>query len=245
MIKITHNADLLAKKLDAFTGRQLPFATSLALNRVAQRVKAGQLQVMKRVFDRPTPFTMNSLMLTPATKTKLVAKVWFRDYATKGTPAQKYLGPEVFGGNRGHKRFERALVARGYMKPTQFAVPAAGAQLDSFGNVSRGQTVKIMTALRTHHEVGYNANRTTSRRSVRRGRNAQYFVGQPGGEQAGIWQKVQTGFGEGIRPVFLFVDRNPRYRVRLAFFKIAENIMRARYAEEFKRAMDQAISTAR
>lgn len=245
MIEIKHNAQQVAKRIERFAASQLPFATSLALNRTAQRVKAGELAVMRQRFDRPTPFTLNSLMLTPATKTKLVAKVWFRDYATKGTPAQKYLGPEVFGGNRQHKRFERALIAKGYMKPTQFAIPAAGAQLDNFGNVSRGQTTKVMTALRAHGEQGYSANRTTSKRSVRRGRAAQYFVGQPEGESAGIWQKVQTGFGSGIRPVWLFVDRNPRYRVRLAFFKVAENIMRARYAQEFERAIDEAIRTAK
>jgi hypothetical protein len=241
-MKLTHSTNISAVKagLTELEKKQLPFATALALTRTAQIVKKGELAAMKQNLDRPTNFTLNSLFMKAASKGKPEARVWFKDFAPKGTPAGSYLQPQVQGGERKHKRHEKALIARGLMKSTQYAVPAAGAKLDSYGNMKRTQYVQILSQLRAFGEQGYQANATGSKRSARKRKAGTYFAATIDGDQ-GIWRSVKSAFGEGVQPVLIFADRKPSYRVRFPFFKIAENITKANYGREFVRALDQAI----
>lgn len=70
------NLSRVIKGLNDFHQKQLPFATSLALNRTAQAIRKDLRSEMERVFDRPTPFTLNSLQITSSSKTDLTAAVW-------------------------------------------------------------------------------------------------------------------------------------------------------------------------
>lgn len=235
----------IVNNMDDVGLKHVPFAAALALTRTAQKAQKGVLAVMNQRFDRPTPFALNSLRVVPAKKSdpQPMAKVYFKDDAFKGTPASKFLTPEVYGGARNAKRFERALIGKGLMRSGQFAVPAAGAQLDAYGNVRRAQIVQILSALRAFGEQGYMANRTNSKRSQRKGAVAQYFVGKMD-DIEGIWQRKQFGHGEGIRPIFVFTDSSPKYRVRVPFDKVVENVARAQFPREFKSALDYALQTA-
>lgn len=238
------NTKQIAKALGDVAEKQIPFATANALTTIAQKVKLGEIAVMKQRFDRPTQFTLNSLYVKAARKTSLEARVWFKDYASKGTPAAKYLASEVHGGGRGAKRFEKALAAKGFMQAGQYAVPGSGAPLDQYGNVPRGLYVKVLSGLKAFGQQGYDANATNSARSKRKGNAARYFVAEIGGV-TGIWERVQSGFGDGVKPLFVFTDSDPKYRIRLPFFKIAANIHKANYEREFTYALGQAIKTAR
>ena len=241
---LTHSTNLSAVQaaLKDTERKQIPFANALALTKTAQRVKAGEINAMKRNLDRPTNFTLKSLYVKAATKATQEARVWFKDFAPKGTPAGNYLQPQVQGGQRRLKRHEKALIARGLMKSTQFAVPAAGAKMDQYGNMKRTQYVQLLSQLRAFGEQGYSANATGSKRSTRKRRSGAYFAATINGEQ-GVWQEVESAFGKGARPVLIFLDRDPSYRVRFPFFKIAENIVKANYEREFKSALDHAIKT--
>ena len=66
--------------------KQLPFALMLTATRLAQRVKKGELKVMKDRLDRPTPTTLNSLFVKAATRSK-AAEVYFKDSWASGIPA--------------------------------------------------------------------------------------------------------------------------------------------------------------
>lgn len=237
------NTKQIADSIDRMARDQIPFATANALTAIAKRVKSGQLKVMRQRLDRPTNFTLNSLYIKAARKNRLEARVWFKDYASKGTPAAKYMQPAVYGGAGRSKRFERALIQRGYMQDGQAALPASGVKLDSYGNVPRGMYVKILSGLRAFGEQGYDANATGSRRSRRKGNAQKYFVAEIDG-QAGIWERVKSGFGDGVKPLFLFSESEPKYRVLVPFFKIAENIHKANYEREFTYALREAIRTA-
>ncbi|WP_219924669.1 hypothetical protein [Halomonas sp. ND22Bw] len=159
--------------------KQIPYATALALTRVAQRVKEGELAVMKRRFDRPTKFTMNSLYVKRAKKSDRPprATVYFRDFAPKGTPAGTYLQPQVHSGKRNKKRFEKALIHAGAMRPDEWAIPGGGARRDVYGNVAKGQITQMLSGLRALGEQGYQANATSSRSSRRKGNARRYFAG--------------------------------------------------------------------
>lgn len=225
--------------------KQLPFALALAATRMAQRVKAGELAVMGKRLDRPTRTTMNSLYVKPATKAKPSARVWMKDAWNSGVPADKYMQAAVYGGARGHKRFEKALIARRIMGANQYAIPSPDI-VDNFGNVKGQLVTKILSGLGAAETVaGYSANATNSRRSRKKGNAERYFLWHDLDGTAGIWERKATGWGDGVRPVFVFVDRAPRYRVRVPFFKIAENMVKANYQREFGDALAKAIATAR
>lgn len=245
-IKMTTNAADVAQWIDKRVLKQMHFAQVVALNRTAKIVKQGELEVMRARFDRPTPYTMSSLFTMPAKRgqSQLFAKVYFKDESFKGIAATKFLAPGVYGGQRGHKRSERALIANGLMKADQYLVPAAGARLDAYGNVKRGQVVQVLSALKAFGQQGYMANRTGSKRSQRKSSKSDYFVGNPGGEGQGIWQRVQFGHGTGAKPIFMFASA-PKYRVIVPFEKIADNMTKKHLPVQYAIAFDEAMKTAK
>jgi hypothetical protein len=246
MIKIdAHtNVEELSKALRTVGSKQIPFAFALMATRLAMLVKQGELLVLRARLDRPTATTMNSLYVKAAKKGNPEARTFFKDAWTSGVPADTYLQQAVKGGRRPHKRFEKALIGKGIMKPGQYAIPAASA-LNQFGNVPRGTIMKILSGLGAAETVsGVQANATGSKRSKRKGNAQKYFAGDVDGTQ-GIWERKKTAFGDAVRPVFIFSEGEPGYRVIVPFYKIADNIVKANRAKEFASAMDQALSTAR
>lgn len=256
MIKITPSPALRAEvtRLARMTG-QLEFAAALALTRTAQAVKAGLESEIDRVFDRPTRWTRGALFLQSAKKNRLEAKVWIKDgWGWKTTAPERWLRPQIYGGQREMKRFERALVARGIMPAGMYAIPASGAQLDAHGNMSRGQIVQIMSYFGAFGEQGYRANMTDKRKAnlakARGGKNARagmaYFALQKphGGLKPGVYQRLFLAHGRAVRPVLVFVKR-AQYQQRLNFFGIGRRVADERLPDEFKKALAQALATAR
>lgn len=222
--------------------KQVPFATATALNALAERVRSGEYAVMRQRFDRPTNYTLSSLFIRRASKSKLWAEVNIKDSAYKAAPAANWLNAEIVGGDRRQKRSERMLANKGLGR---YWAPAPGAVLDGYGNVGRGFILKMLSALRAHGEVGYMANRTKSKRSQRKARNFDVFVGAPEGEAAGVWQRINSAHGRGLKPLMWIHNEAPQYRVRFPFEKIAANVYRAHAPAEFERAMRHAIATAK
>lgn len=246
-IDVRHDLEQVISKLQNIRRDQLPYATARAVTGTAQLVKKALNSEMLYAFDRPTPYTMNSLFLSPATKAIPVAKVWLKDDAGKGTPAARYLLPEIVGGERRYKRFERALSAVGLLPAGMYAMPGESAQIDQYGNMSRAQVMRILSGLRAAEtRSGYQANRT-ARSARRKGRNlAQYFVGQPGGGKLplGIWQRFAFAHGSAVKPVAIFTGA-PQYKQRYRFREIADQVVRDEFPSQFRSAYAAAIATAR
>ncbi|CAH0178396.1 hypothetical protein SRABI123_01375 [Pseudomonas sp. Bi123] len=229
-------------ELDDIEHRQLPFVQMLAATRLAQRVKKGMLPVMKARLDRPTPTTMNSLFVKAATKAGKPAEVYFKDSWASGVPADVYLQQAVSGGMRPHKRFEKALIARGVMQASEYAVPTAQF-MNQYGNVSRGTMTKILSGLgASETRSGYQANASDSARSKRKGNAHRFFSGEVDGTRA-VWERKTKG--DEVRPVFVFSASAPRYRTIFPFFKIGQNIVKAGYSAEVAQAFADARATSR
>lgn len=242
-ISTTQDVEQLSRALRVLGSRQLPFALAMAATRTAQSVHRAERSAMPIKINRPTQTTLHSLYLTPATKAKPEARVWFKDSWGSGVPADRYMQPMVRGGDRRHKRFERALISQGLMRPDQYAIPRKDV-LDSHGNVRGGQIMRILSGLgAAETRAGYMANATKSRRSRRKGNN-RFFVAKIGGAE-GIWERKASAFGSGVKLWFLFVDQPPTYDVRYPFFEIAEETVRETYAANFSDAIDHALKTAR
>lgn len=216
---------------------QLPFATALALTRVAEDVKARLQGEMRSVFDRPTPYTLDSLRLIPATKERLSARVWIKDEADKASPATRWLTPEVFGGNRREKRVETLLQNRGLIGSGRYITPAKGAKLDRYGNLNRGQLQQILSGLGAQFDRY--SNSTDSRRS--RGNRVRFFVMRKAGRAFAIGERL----GKRSIAVRLAIVARPNYSTRLDFFAIGEAEARARLPSRFEAALAQALRSAR
>jgi hypothetical protein len=231
--------------------RVIPYAASTALTRVARRIAVEEMPAeMKRVFDRPTRYTLNSLRVVPAKRDDLRARVYVKDDATNnGTRPEDYLLPQVDGGTRREKRFERAMRYRGLLPNGWRAVPASGAPLDAYGNLRRGEIQRILTATKTT-VTGYQ-DKSTSARSKANSKNAPYFgvalgkVSIVGGEMVRTRSHLAPGIykrtaARGIKPVLIFTSKSPNYRRRLDFAGVSERVALEHFATEFNQAA-QAI----
>jgi hypothetical protein len=246
---------LISIRTDGFTrlirelngaAKQVNYASAVAITRTAVLARQSVYKSMEEVFDRPTPYAMRSLYSTRATPASPQAEVSFRDFAGKGIPAKKYLGPQVYGGPRNAKRFEIALryAPKHSMPSDQFALPSKYVRLDQYGNVPPSLIVKVLSRLRAMRDAS--ANKSSSRRSSRKLIREDYFIGKPGGGRLplGVYQRATFAFGSSVRPVFIF-GRQPVYRKRLPFFGVAQGTADQQLEHQFAIAFDEAMRTAR
>lgn len=228
--------------------KQVRYAGAVALTKTAQDVKVEEREEMRRVFDRPVPYTLNSLFLKPATRDTLEAVVWIKDdRAGSGTPATKYLLPEIKGGPRDLKGFETALQAHGLMPKGWRAVPASAIKLDAYGNVPKGLLVQILSQLRVQMTAGYESRATLSKRSRRnvRKQGVEYFAlaKRRGKLLPGIYGRYTFAHGSAVKPMFVF-SSGAKYRERFRFYEVGGRVVAARFpghfAEEYAKAMESA-----
>lgn len=216
---------------------QVPFGLALGLTRLAQSIQKEEKRTIGQVFDRPTPFTLNSPVIRPATKDNLSAKVFIRDEATKGTPPSKYLSPEVFGGARNQKRSEVAISR--YIGQNVYVVPATGV-LNQYGNISAGEIQKVLASLGVsdyaQKAIAAKRGRTLAERGI------TYFVGRPGGGRLpyGVYMRQ----GRKLKPILLIIPR-PSYKPRFPFFEVAIDTASKQMWRIMMDAEDVALRTAR
>jgi hypothetical protein len=234
-------------------------AAEIALDKVAKEIKEREVEEMKDVFDKPVPYTLNSLKVTPTRNHQLKATVWFKEPDRMG---QHYLVPQVEGGKRKLKGFERALGNDEY-------VPGKGAKVNQYGNVSPGQLRQILSVLgKAERYAGYSANITE--RSKKRNRRTRDYVVLPKGSgklPPGIYQRVATGkgfghktkrtlpFGEwqkskksktiavrarGLRPIMVKGKRDP-VTPRLKFYDRAAEVFNNRFSPIFYSTFNQLL----
>ena len=231
-------------KFNELAQKQMPFAAAKALTDTAGKVRLNDRSVMRQRFDRPTNWTLNSLFIKPATKARPEARVWIKDDASKSIAPAQWMTAEVYGGERKRKRSEVALARIGYLRSGQFLLPAAGVPKDAFGNVRGSYMVKVLSALSAFGETGYTANRTRSKRSQSKARGFDIFFGKIDGV-TGIWQRLKSAHGEGVKPLFFVSDSAPIYKVRIPFDAIAQNTARAYLPGAFDRALKAAVLSMR
>lgn len=214
-------------------------ASIKALNKTGYDAMDAVTAEMRVAFDRPTPYTLSSMRLDKAKPSKMYAELGPREWPGKGTPAEKYLAPEVWGGDRNLKRFESALRKVGVLPQDMYAVPGAGADIDAFGNMSRGQIVQIISWFQAFGEQGFRANMVTKtkeklkRGSKKTGYGFEYFAIRRKGSRLpmGIYKRFRIG-GGGILPVLIFVKK-PHYQKRYKFFEVAHQVAMQMFPRHF------------
>lgn len=212
------------KKVD----KQINFATAVALTKTANKVKKAEQAEMSKVFDKPKPFTINSVYIVPASYKQVepTAIVGIKDKVKTGTPAAKYLQPQVSGGNRRLKKAEAKLKGAGILPSGYYIVPGQGIRLNKFGNMTKGQIGKALTV---------------------NTKGGKFFISEGIGRtrhlSKGVWQK-KGARGLKISPFIMFVKK-ARYNKQFFFYATANDTAKKIIVDEFKAAYSHALSTAR
>lgn len=235
-VDVRTNVADLTRRIAWYQRDHVPFVTAYALTKTAQDVRTEERKVMQDVFDRPTRFTLNSLFVKPATKHNLTAIVHFKE-GFGSVPAWRYLGPQVEGGPRRHKSFERHLIRAGIMRQDEFAVPGQGVRLDAYGNMRGGDISRILSQLAASPDAHQNITRRSKARVKKRGA-ARYLLLRGTRAADGIYHRKGT---REIMPVLIFVPQ-PQYAKRFPFFETAQQVSRQRFAPHFHEGWTRYVS---
>ncbi|WP_186129678.1 hypothetical protein [Burkholderia gladioli] len=126
MLTLSVKSDVraLARTLDALARKQLPFATAQALNATAEQVRDAERENMRKVLDKPTPFTLNSVAIKRASKSNPVALVYVKPIAVS------YLLPYEIGG-------KNKLNSLALLKPV-------AQKVNQYGNLPRNAIKRLL-----------------------------------------------------------------------------------------------------
>ena len=235
--------DSIIERLD-FNAPVIKQAHIYALNRTGYDVMDATIEEMRHAFDRPTPYTLSSIRLDKATASKLVAEIGPRLEAGKGTPASKYLGPEIWGGERNEKRSERALQRTGILPQGMYTVPGQGAKLDAYGNITRGTYQQILSWFDSaESKLGRTMNmgdkgRAKAMKGTRTKWGYRYFaVRNPNYHLAmGIWRRTTVTGRSDIEPILMFVKK-PVYQKRYRFYEVGLQVAYEMFRRHFYEGM--------
>jgi len=232
-------------KLEQFSARQAPFIIAKALTATAKQVQAGLTDDVKRSFKNPTPWTVNSIYITPATKQNLTAQIGIKNQIVAGLAPIQPLNAEVYGGARRDKRAEVALRRAGILPANMFIVPGKGVALDGNGNISGALMRQIIAQVSA---IGPSASRATRKKTSAAGITGTYFAVTPdsphGNLKPGIYARYGFAAGASVRPILMFV-RAPHYHERFKFFDVGQKVVNEVMEKNLVEAYELAFSTTR
>lgn len=236
----TSNVLLDMKRLQ----KQIPFAVASALTRTAKEILEAEQKLLVASLDSPTAYTKGSLRFKRADKVSLEASVSTKAPSAGNTNPASFLAPEIEGGLRSTKRFERLLQSSGLMPKGWRAVPAKGVQLDAFGNLPRALIGKLLKGLKGRMAQGPAA--PTKGGKARKVKVSPYFVllKTTGNKPPGIWERRTDGSSRTATPVVIYVTES-KYKKKLDFYGTAQRIAEQRLEKNFEEELDKAIATAK
>jgi hypothetical protein len=232
---VTTDIDVAVTQLQSLANRQLDFAASRALNDTAEQVRKAEIMEMQRVFDRPTPWTLNAFQIKPATKGNLVAVVEEKPAVGR----RDYLYREAAGGARRSTAVETLLRHKlPYEGLIAAILPADNARLDQYGNWSTGQRNEVLSAIGAMRDS--TSNRTA--RSLGRKKNPSKFFIPTSGLAPAIYERTASG---RLKVILAFAKSAPVYTPRFHFEAVAFGTAKAALATSFPKRLAEAMASAR
>lgn len=192
-----------------------------AANELGSIVNGALRSEITKRFDKPVPYTERAIDWMRATIDKPVVRIWVKADPNKGTSQEQYLTPQMRGGPRNHKRFERALILKGFMRSDEYAIPAYGAPRDAYGNVPGSYIVRMLSDLQAFGEQGYRANRKGERRGKRR---YNYWFVVRTGESVGLKPGVYFSSNANLPALVFMFTRAPSYKAIFPFYEIGTDV---------------------
>ena len=233
-INITSNMKDVRRQLDAFTAKQLPFALSQAINKTAARVVSAETENLKKTFDNPTPFTLNSVGISKARKSAPTAKIFIKDIAAA------YIQPYEDGGL--HKLNSRAL-----LNPKDI-------KLNAYGNLPKATLARLKAKPGVFiGPVKLKNGETVNgvwQRPMLRGKDAVLGVGMTVRQRQKLLRDKHGKLARGanvtgrLKLLIRFGDALP-VKKRLGFGSTALAIVEKYFPQDFEAAFADAVRTAR
>ncbi len=231
MIELSLETDFsrMERMLQLAAGRQTRFAAAQALNDVARAARDSINAHMGEIFDRPTPFTMRSVVAPredAAEPGHLVAGVKVR-------PVQsKYLLREETGGTRSPADNTRKA-------SNAIVLPGRALLLNDFGNIPAGVLRKLSNQAKPKR-----GGKTKKGAAASRADSIAYLpAGAPANKAhiGGFFRREDGGKLSRLTVFEAVTHYQPRFHYR---DRVAE-VARARWAAAFRRRLGEAIATAR
>lgn len=233
---VTHNLDEVFAQMDSFVESLVPQAAAIAMQRTGEDVKQALIDEMARVFDQPTPWTLNSVYVSNIKQRRKETHVRLKDIWGGGRTDIHYLAPQIYGGGRVDRRSEEVMRLTGVLPDGMQVVPGKAAKLDAYGNVNRGLIMQVMSALRISETTSGRSSNRTERSEKRRKNLPQFFVsrGAPSHLRPGIWQRD----GKRVKPILMFT-RSGQYEERFDFHGVASKVSNEVMPGHLRQAMLQ------
>jgi hypothetical protein len=215
-----------ASRWSAAVAKQLPFATSVALNDVAFKARQSLNGATRQYFQSPVKFTQSAFLVQKSKKADLTADVFANNQ--DGRNRARYLRYGIQGGQRVAKGFERYFAGAdndGTLPLGTALLPTSLVKTTDAGNVSLATLRSISKGLSTTNKRG------------------GFFVGTPkgGNRPPGIYRRSR----EQLFPYFIAASDAPRYTGRFPIQDIGEKIVQRNFNQLLSAALDKAIATAR
>lgn len=259
-LTVTGNQDAVMRELQRFE-KQVAYASMRAVNNTAFAARKAVRDLIASSLDRPMPKTVALPNVTKRATRDDLSAVIALDYR-RFTGSQGYLTPQIEGGKRVTKAFERRLQAIKILPQGMYAVFAkrSGA-LNQYGNLPGPKIRQILSYFQAFTEAGFTGNMKAKtidrmRQGKRKGMKfgMSYFVstGKRFGGLGmrlppGIWERHYPNGTAGksfIRPVLLFVQ-DVQYSRRLDYVGTVERTVGALLERELTKELARALRTSR
>lgn len=234
------NADAIIAALEA-KGRKMEDVIRYAVNDTVDDMVIGQRIEMRRVFDNPRPYTLNALYGKKASRNLSVfqAGIAFRETAVKGTPAYKYLMPNIKGGERRYKRSEKALQSINALPSEKWTVMGKDFQRDQYGDITGGQYTRMLA------ELGVSVNGMAGPAKMRgeRTTGSKKFFAMPhkGGKRGdGNPMAIAERRGKEI-VIMLVITGSFTYKPRYDFYGLANRQVHYSLPKHFNRIFNRMM----
>ena len=247
---VEFDIDPMVKRLDALRAVQVPFAASLAINNAAKVAKKDLQGEMRRVFDRPVPFTTNSIYIKYSRKDDLYARVGLKEFQGKGNAAADYLLPQIQGGPAYATRFQKSLREFGYLGNNEYARPTQSdfLRINKYGNVTPGQYTQILYGLQAFRDSSAFAYRKNAKKKRAPGisaiRTSEAGIYRSRSLFPGIYLESKKARENKESALFWF-GKTPNLPGKYNFRKIGSESITKNWDKEFGSALAKAIATAK
>lgn len=235
------NADAFLAALQA-KGRKMEDVIRYAVNDTVDDMIIGQRIEMRRVFDNPRPYTLNALFGRKASRSggSTRAGIAFREFSgSTGTPAYKYLMPNINGGERRYKRSEKALQGINALPSGKMTVMGKNFQRDQYGDITGGQYTRMLAEL----GVSVNGMAGPSRmKGVRETGSKKFFAMPHKGGRRGDGNPMAIAERRGKEIVIMLVLTGSfTYKPRYDFYGLANRQVMYSLPKHFNRIFNRMI----
>lgn len=207
-----------------------------AITETVNDIHRRQVDEMKVVFDRPTPWLQKGLIKAlPYGKDRQLggrrlgqtienSGTYFEEFPVGRSP-NDVVRPHVFGGKRPYKANEKRLMGIGALKDDKIAVMSYSAPKNGYGNIPGSLYARMLADLGTIP--------TAQAAKRRKGKSAKFFIVK---REDGL-EFVAERVGDTIRPMLMFFNWKKGYKETYKFRKVGKEQLAYSLPRHFDRIL--------